>query len=140
MLHPHARLRPADAAHAQRESDVLGHAHVREQRIALEHHADVALVRRQDRDVAPADGDRARRRRLESGDRHEDGGLATAARPEQRDELAGADVEVHLMHRDNGSVALLQRADPERGAEARGGGGGRGAQAEPSGVFAIPKW
>ena len=30
-----------DAAHRQRKGDVLGHGHVREQRVVLEHHADV---------------------------------------------------------------------------------------------------
>src|SRR5260370_871920 len=33
-------------AHAQREAYVLRHRHVRKQRVRLEHHADVALVRR----------------------------------------------------------------------------------------------
>ena len=36
-------LRPA--AHPQRKGDVLGDREMREQRVALEHHADVALVR-----------------------------------------------------------------------------------------------
>ena len=34
------------AAHRQREPDVLGDGHVRKQRVILEHHADVALIRR----------------------------------------------------------------------------------------------
>ena len=47
------------AAHPQPEHDVLGDRKVREQRVALEHHRDVALRRRQRRDVAPADQDAA---------------------------------------------------------------------------------
>jgi hypothetical protein len=35
-----------DLAHLQRKGHVLRHRHVREQRVALEHHAHVALVRR----------------------------------------------------------------------------------------------
>jgi hypothetical protein len=50
--HAGAALDLGHAAHFQREGHVLGHRHVREQRIGLEHHADAALVRRQLRDVA----------------------------------------------------------------------------------------
>ena len=45
-----ARLRRSvrrDPAHAQREIDVLGGAHVREQGVILEDHAEVAVFRRQ---------------------------------------------------------------------------------------------
>ena len=45
--------RRAHLAHRQREGDVLSHRHVREQRIALEHHAHAALVRRQGFDRPP---------------------------------------------------------------------------------------
>ena len=72
LLHPleahrAQRLRDARRAHrraphaldAQPERDVLEHAHVREQRVGLEHHVDVPLGRRHARDVAAAQQDAA---------------------------------------------------------------------------------
>ena len=56
-----ARFVLAHAAHAQAVAHVLDHVHVREQRVALEHHAHVALGRAQRGDVAPAHEDRAAR-------------------------------------------------------------------------------
>ena len=61
LVDPSSRLGLRHAAHLQREADVLGDAHVREQGVVLEHHADVALVRRQARDLAVADDDRPAR-------------------------------------------------------------------------------
>ena len=62
MIEPHqaqappsifgADLRLRQLAHLEAEGDVLRHRHVRKQRIALEHHAGVALPRRQRGDVA----------------------------------------------------------------------------------------
>src|SRR6266700_2254059 len=62
--------------HAQRESDILDDAHVRKQRVALEHHADLALVRRDVCDVALAETDGSRIRRFEARDHHQQRGLA----------------------------------------------------------------
>jgi hypothetical protein len=45
----------------RRERHVLGHRHVRVERVALEYHGDVARLGRQVRDVAAVDGDRHRR-------------------------------------------------------------------------------
>ena len=44
---PRPAIGVGDAPHAQAEQDVLGHGEVRKQRVALEHHRDVALRRRQ---------------------------------------------------------------------------------------------
>ena len=41
------------APHAQREFDVVGHGHVAEQRVVLEHEADAAVARAHVRDVRP---------------------------------------------------------------------------------------
>ena len=48
---PAGDLRLRQLALAQRVGDVLGDRHVREQRVVLEEHAEVALVRRQGADV-----------------------------------------------------------------------------------------
>jgi hypothetical protein len=64
---------------------------VREQRVALEHDAGAALVRRQRVDHAVADPHRALGLPQQPGDDPQQRGLAAAARAEQRDELARAD-------------------------------------------------
>ena len=84
-------LGAARPRNSQREGDVLGHRHVREQRIALEHHAEVALLRRQGGDVAAVQQHGARAGRDEAGDHHQDGGLAAAGRAKQRQEHAPID-------------------------------------------------
>ena len=90
QLHPrqHSRavrvpLGLADAAHLELVGDVVEHAQMREQRVALEHHGRAALDRRQADDVAAADPHVAVGRLLVARDHAQDGGLAAAARTEQ---------------------------------------------------------
>ena len=56
-------LRLGDLRHFQRKGDVLGHRHVRIERVALEHHRDVALAGSQRGDVLAVDQDAAGGRR-----------------------------------------------------------------------------
>src|SRR5690606_10257213 len=98
LLHPPGDLRLRHLPLAQREGDVLRDRHVREERVVLEDHAEVAAVRRQRRDVAPAQPDGSRGDVGEARDHVERGGLARAARPEQGEELAGGDVDVDVVH------------------------------------------
>ncbi len=85
-------------AHPQRESDVVRDRHVREQRVGLKHHADVALVRRHvgdrpivDEDVALIGGEKPR-------DQIERGGLARTARPQQRHESARRHIQRNVVN------------------------------------------
>jgi hypothetical protein len=55
-------------ADVQAERDVLAHRHRRIQRVRLEHHRDVAILRRQVVDDLAVDADLAARHRLEAGD------------------------------------------------------------------------
>ena len=82
----------ADAALLEPVGDVVQHAHVREQRVALEHGVDVAPVRRDADGVDAADEDLALVRLLEAGHEPQRRRLAAAGRPEQREELALADL------------------------------------------------
>jgi hypothetical protein len=91
-VEPHQRQRFAhallalglvDVAHLQPEADVVGDAHVRKQRIALEHDAQAAFVRLHMRDVAAVERDAAARRFDEARDHLQRGGFAAAGRPEQ---------------------------------------------------------
>ena len=105
------RLRCRHAAHVQREGDVLLDRQVREQRVVLEHHADVALVRRLVGRQLAADPDLACRRLDQPGDDHQQRGLARARGPEQRQELALGKVEARIGERQHRAIALADAAD-----------------------------
>ena len=60
LLDPARDLGPRDAPDLEPVGDVLEDAHVREQGVVLEHHADVAASRRLAGDVAPVDEEPAR--------------------------------------------------------------------------------
>src|SRR5262249_50506788 len=86
-----ADLRLRHPANLQAVPEVLPDAHVRVERVALEHHRHVSMPRREVRDVPPADEDLAARDLLETGDRTEQRRLPAAGRPDQRDDLAISD-------------------------------------------------
>ena len=72
-----------ETAHAQRESDVVAHAEMGEQRIGLEHHRRVPVDGRQPHDILAADEDFPVGRVLVAGDHAQDGGLAAAGGAEK---------------------------------------------------------
>ena len=80
LFAPLAALGLLDAADAQAELDVPRHRHVPEDRVVLEDEPDVALLRREVRDVAAGDADRSLVRQHEAGDQAQDRALAAAAR------------------------------------------------------------
>ena len=96
--HARRHLGLGEAAHLQRKGDILADRHVREERVVLEHDADVAAVRRHAVDALAVERDGAVRRRLEAGEHHQRRRLAGARRAEQRQELAAGDVEVEAAH------------------------------------------
>jgi len=106
-------------AHAQPEGDVPGHGAMREQRVGLEDHAEVAAVHRHVGHVSGADVNAALVRRLEAGDHAQRRGLAAAGRPEQREELAGRDRQMDAVNRALEPVETFAQA-----LEADGGGAG----------------
>ena len=63
----------------------------------------------------PAIDDRAGGRLLEAGDHAQHGGLAAARRPEEGDELAGADIEVEVLHDGGCAEGFLDVLDGEEG-------------------------
>src|SRR5439155_14468160 len=93
--------------HAQREGDVALDAHVREQRVVLEHEPDVALVRPVPGEVLALELDGAGGRLLEAGDHHEGGGLARAAGPQEGEKLALGDVDRDVVDRVHAPVVRL---------------------------------
>jgi hypothetical protein len=100
-------LGPGHSPHLEREGQVLGHAHVREQRVVLEHHADAALVRRHVVDVAPPEADLAMGGLLEPCEHHQAGGLAGPGRPQHGQELALRDGQVEVLHDQRLAVIAL---------------------------------
>jgi hypothetical protein len=98
---------------------------VREQQEVLEHHADVARVGRQPRDVASADQDVAGIGRLEPGDHPQQRGLARTAGPEQREELVLVDSQLDTADRFGLAETLGDVADLQDGGHGRRCGGGR---------------
>ena len=87
-----------DLGHLQREAHVVGHRHVRVERVVLEDHRDVAVLGRRVRDVAVADEDLAVVDLLQPGEHPQGGRLAAPRGPDEHHELAVVDLEVDAWH------------------------------------------
>ena len=94
LEHAGGALLLADAGDLEREAHVLGDRHVRVQRVVLEHHRDVAVLRRDVGDVAVADEDAAGVDLFEAGQHAQRRGLATAGGADEDEEFAVGDLEV----------------------------------------------
>ena len=79
---------------------------MRVERVALEHHRDVAVLGLDVVDDPVADPDRALGRILEPGDHAQRGGLPAARRAEQHEELAVVDLEREVVDGDDVAEAL----------------------------------
>ncbi len=82
----------------QRERDVLAHGHMRVERVGLEHHRDVTVLRRLLVDPFATDAQLARGDVLEAGDHVERGRLSAAGGADQDDELAVGDRDREVLH------------------------------------------
>ncbi len=109
-----ALARPA----LQAEGHVLRDAHVRKQRIVLEHHADAALLGADPAtagDDLAGDLDLALVGAVEPGDQAQRGRLAAAAGADDQQDLAGRDLEVELAQRLDLAIALADAAQAQLG-------------------------
>ncbi len=106
---------PRHALDAQAVADVLGHSHVREERVVLEHGVGLARVWRDVGDVAAAELDLAGVGALEACDQAQERGLARTRRSEQREELALLDHEVDTRHGRDRAVVLADAVELEGG-------------------------
>ena len=97
LEHASGALFLADAGDLQGEAHVLGDRHVRVQRVVLEHHRDVAVLRRDVGDIAIADQDVAGVDLFEAGEHAQRGGLSAAGGADENQELAIGDLEVELV-------------------------------------------
>ena len=84
---------------------------MREQRVILEHHADVALRRVELGDVGMIDQDPPLIRGLEARDDLQKGRLAGTAGAEDGDELTGGNAEADFRERRHLAEALARRVD-----------------------------
>jgi len=100
-------------ADRQPEGHVLGHRHVLEGGVVLEHEPHVAALRRRAGGVLAANPHGAGVRLLEPGDHPQQRGLAAPARAEQRGERPVADLERHLVQGDEVAEALRDRVDDD---------------------------
>jgi hypothetical protein len=107
------------AADAQRKLDVVGHAHVAEQRVVLEHEADAAIAGRHVRNVPAVEGDAAVVHAGQARDGAQQRTLAAAARAQQHIELAVADVQRDIVD-DGGALVPLGDLVERDGHEGRG--------------------
>ncbi len=80
---------------------------MRKQRVALEHRAHRARLRRPAGQILAVEQDAAAVRQIEAGDHAQQRRLAAAGGPEQREEFAGLDGEAHVV--DGGEVAEAAR-------------------------------
>ena len=90
------------------EADVPGHVEMGEERVALEHRVDVALVGRHLRHVDVVEHDPPTRRALEAGDHPQGRRLPAPRRPDHREELSAGHVEVDFVDRRDLAELLRQ--------------------------------
>ena len=109
------RYRPRHPLRLQPERHVVGHRHVREQRVGLQHHADAAPAGGRSVTSRPARRTAARRGPHEPRERVQRGRLARPAWPEQRHRLACGDPQVEVDQRVGRLLAApVGHSDPSK--------------------------
>ncbi|MPL93961.1 hypothetical protein SDC9_40109 [bioreactor metagenome] len=114
LARPRFPLGALHAASLERIGDVFEHGHVREKRIVLEHHADVAPLRGDAGHVAPVDQKRAAARLDEARDHPQSRRLARTGRPEHGQELALPQLEGNVVERPHLAVVLAHLLELQR--------------------------
>jgi len=101
-------------AQPQGEGEVVEHAHVRIERVVLEHHGDVAPAHRHVVDHLVADRDLAVGDLLQPRHHAQEGRLAAARGTDQGDELAVLDRQVDAVNHLHGTVGLANAPEIDR--------------------------
>src|SRR6185369_10915507 len=98
-------------AHSQSKRHVLENGHMPEQRVVLEHEADLALARVGIGCILALEQHLPRVRPFEARDDAQQGRLARTRGTQQRHQLAGADFQADIVERDKFAEALGYVAD-----------------------------
>src|SRR5947209_7924966 len=101
--------------HRQSECNIAPYRHVREQRVVLKHHAEAALLGRQQIDALLIERNGPARHRQQSRDAIERSGLAASGRPEQADEFAALDGQREFVQRGHARAARIVEMPRHRG-------------------------
>ena len=96
-LHLAVDLRARQAGHFQAERDIAADAHMRVERIGLEHHRQTALRRRHVHHIAAVDQDLPAGDVLKSGDQAQQRRLPAAGRPDENYEGAVINIQICIL-------------------------------------------
>jgi hypothetical protein len=108
-------LRVRHAAVLQPEGQVVAHTHVLIERVILEYHRNVAVLRLKVVHDPPADGDGAAADLLEAGDHAQRRRFAATRWAYQHDELAISDGKIDVLDRDHAAVNLVHISEHDVG-------------------------
>src|SRR5262249_32665959 len=97
--------------HRKAEGDIVEDGHVAEESVVLEDEADIALLHGKADRVFITEKDTARGREIEAAEDAQKRRLAGAGRPEQRQELAGGDLQGDAVERGRIAEALRDILD-----------------------------
>ena len=111
LLHPILDRCRIGLAQPQREGHVVGHLHVRIERVVLKDHRDVAFGRRQVVDDLVADENGAGGDAFEAGDHAQEGRLSAARWPYQNHEFTVVDVDSDTVDDLHRTIRLPHAAD-----------------------------
>ncbi len=100
-------------------ADILLHAHMREERVGLEHHVHRPVIGRHVRHVLTVDEDLAARGRLEAREHAQQRRLAAARSAEKGEELALDDVDRHIVDGREVTELLGDLLDADEGRRGR---------------------
>ena len=114
IRHGRFLLRPGDMAAFHSERDVLAHRHRRIERIGLEHHGDVAVLRRDVVDDPSTDFHDPCARAIQPGNDVEQRGFTAAGWSNQHGEFTAFDVEIDPFQHLKLGVPLRQGANAQR--------------------------
>ena len=117
---PALQLLPAEPERLETEGDVLADVEMGKERVVLEHHAEPPGHRIGPGHVLAVDQDPAGVGRLESRQQPERRGLAAAAGPQQREDLASLERERDAVHRHGAVEPLGQPVEAEEGTHCSG--------------------
>ncbi len=107
LLHAGVDLRLGGLAQLEAERHVVVHTHMGVERVALEHHRDVAVLRRDVVHPPLPDEQVTLRDVLQPRDHAERRALAATGRPDEYQELAVLDVDVQVLNRRDVVAAVL---------------------------------